>query len=60
MMMLTTEIRAVIEAFMVTFRCKGWEGDWAYQEAKKLLDASVTDAARAEPISKEASYESDQ
>ncbi|NTX18035.1 hypothetical protein [Burkholderia cepacia] len=34
----SSEVREALEMFMSIYRCKGWEGDVAYQRAQAILD----------------------
>ncbi|WP_179949825.1 hypothetical protein [Burkholderia sp. MSMB1072] len=35
---LSADVRVTLEMFMSIYRCKGWEGDVAYQRAQAILD----------------------
>ncbi|CAG9229359.1 hypothetical protein [Burkholderia vietnamiensis] len=37
-MLLAADVKLTLEMFMTTYRCKGWEGDVAYQRAQVILE----------------------
>lgn len=45
---LSEEVCNVISMFMDTYRCKGWEGDWAYLEAERILAQQAAPAPAAQ------------